>query len=94
VKKVLQVSLVVALLGLLSGLAIPVFAHGPDDGETAPVGQESWEAMHEACEEGDWETMAENAEEVHDECSGYASYDGEVRAPHAGWSGMGGRMGG
>ncbi len=91
-KRILLVGLVVASLGLLAaGFAIPAFAHGPGGGEATPADQDAWESMHEACETGDWEAMAEAAEEVHGEdfgdmpCHG----DGDNR-----WDGMGGHMGG
>ncbi len=99
-KKVLMVGLVMVTLGLLAGFAIPVFAHGLD--EDVPTDQEAWEAMHEACETGDWEAMAEAAEEVHGEdfdsmpCHGedYYSSEEENRSSTSGWGGMGGHMGG
>ncbi len=49
--------------------------------------------MHEACESGDWEAMAEAAEEVHGDdfedmpCHSEDSYDSNW------WGGMGGHMG-
>lgn len=65
-KRILLVGLVVASLGLLAaGFAIPAFAHGPGGGEAAPADQDAWEAMYEACVNGDWEAMAEAAEEAH-----------------------------
>ncbi len=83
-KKILVVGLVIAILSLLASLAIPALAHGPGDGEAVPTNGEAWEAMHEACENGDWEAMAKAAEEVHGEGFGHMSYRG----------GMGGHMGG
>jgi len=87
-KRILLVGLVVA--SIVAGFAIPAFAHGLQGGEAAPADQDAWESMHEACETGDWEAMAEAAEEVHGEdfgdmpCHG----DGDNR-----WDGMGGHMG-
>ena len=81
-KKILVIGLVITGLVLATGFAIPALAHGPWDGEAAP-----WGAMHEACEEGDWETMEKVAEEVHGEdfnsmpCHDegyYPTEDGEV----------------
>jgi hypothetical protein len=61
-KRVLVVGLIIAGLSV-AGFAIPVLAHGSGGGGTA--NHEAWDAMHEACETGDWEAMAEAAEEVH-----------------------------
>jgi hypothetical protein len=102
-KRILLVGLVVASLGLLSaGFAIPVFAHGPQAGEATPTNQDAWEAMHETYEIGDWEAMAEAAEEVHGEdfgnmpCHGEGYYVPEegTQTPDNHWNGMGGHMGG
>ena len=95
-KRVLLFGVVIATLSLLGGLTVPVLAHGPEDGETAPAEQKAWEAMHEACEGGDWEAMDE-AEEVHGEdfasmpCHDegyYSPYEGDRVSPR-GWGGMG-----
>lgn len=68
------------ILGLIAGmalmaavLAVPVFAHGPDTGtEAAPTtGGEAWQGMWNACVTGDWEAMAEAAEEFHEQGFGY-----------------------
>lgn len=61
------VGLVIVSLVLATGFAIPVLAHGPGDGETAPTEQETWGAMQEACENGDWEVMSDAADEAHGE---------------------------
>ncbi len=83
---------VVAVVGLLIvGFATPIFAHSPDDNGTLPANSEAWEAMHEACERGDWEAMTDAAEEVHGEGFGYMSYhDEEDYTPTGGWGMMGG----
>jgi hypothetical protein len=94
-KRMLLVGSVIAVLSLSLVFAIPALAHGPEDGETALADQDTWEVMHEACEEGDWEEMEKAAEEFHGEdfasmpChdEGYDSSDG-------GWGGMGGHMDG
>jgi hypothetical protein len=102
VRKISLISLVVISLILATGFAIPVLAHGPEGVEIELNDQEAWEAMHEACEEGDWEKMAEVAEEVHGkdfssmschEESYYSPGKGD-RVPNSGWGGMGGHMGG
>ena len=91
-KKLLTIGLMVAILSLGTGLAIPVFAHGPTDGDSAPVEQDLWQAMHEACEEGDWEAMAEAAEEFHEE-NGHTACHGSYATEEEGWGGhMGGGM--
>ncbi len=74
-KRILLVGLVIAVLSLLVTLSIPVFAHGPTEGEPGISDQETWQAMHEACEEGDWEAMEEAAEEFHEE-AGYGGCRG------------------
>ncbi len=97
--KVLVVVLVMVTLSLLAGLAIPAFAHWPEDREAPSADQEAWEAMHEACEEGDWEAMAEAAEEVHGEdfssmpCHDKGYYAPEEENPPSTnrWGGMMGR---
>ena len=82
-KRILIVSLVLVSLVLVAVFTVPIFAHGPEDGE--PVDQDAWGAMHEACESGDWETMAEAAEEAHgDDMGGHMG--GGMRG--SGWGGM------
>lgn len=67
-KKLLLIGSIVLALGLLiAGLTTPIFAHSPEDGEATPANEAAWEAMHEACESGDWEAMAKTAGEVHGE---------------------------
>ncbi len=94
-KRIIFIGVAIAALSFLGGLTVPALAHGPEDGDTSLAGQETWEAMHEACEDGDWEAMTEVAEEVHGEdfdsmpChdeGDYSSFDG--------WGGTGGHMGG
>ena len=98
-KKILIVSLVLVSLVLVAVFTVPIFAHGPEDGE--PADQDAWGAMHEACESGDWEAMAEAAEEVHGDdfdyssCGGDGYYaPGEDASSATRWGGMGGHMGG
>ena len=75
-KKILVVGLVIVILSLLASLAIPALAHGSGDGDTVPTNGEAWEAMHGACENGDWEGMAEAAEEAHGEWGGMGGHMG------------------
>ncbi|MFH1647361.1 MAG: hypothetical protein ABID71_06750 [Chloroflexota bacterium] len=96
-KKVLVIGLVVLALSVTAFFAIPAFAHWPTGGDEG--GNEAWQAMHEACEEGDWEAMAGAAEAYHednddDHCSFDGDEDGDVS--YSGWGGMmgGGMMGG
>lgn len=75
-KRILVIGLAIATVSLLGGFALPVLAHGLDDDDTTLPSSEAWEAMHEVCETGDWEAMAEAAEEVHEglgyvPCYGY-----------------------
>lgn len=94
-----MIGLIVLVGGLLiAGLTTPIFAHGPNDSEVAPADEEAWEAMHEACWSGDWEAMAEAAEEMHGEdfdhmpCHGYYAPEDEGGSATR-WGGMGGHMG-
>jgi hypothetical protein len=93
-KKLLLIGSMVLVLGLLMvGFTTPIFAHGPGNGGTTPVDEEAWEAMHEACESGDWEAMAEAAEEVHGDDFEYMPYHREDAYGPSWWGGMGGHMG-
>ncbi len=94
-KKLLLIGSIVLVLGLLiAGFTTPIFAHGPDDGGATLAGEETWEAMHEACEDGDWEAMTEVAEEVHGEDFDNMPCHGEDYYAPDRWDGMGGHMGG
>ena len=84
----------VGLALLVAGFGVPVFAHAPEGGEATTANQETWEAMHEACETGDWEAMADAAAEVHGEDFGYMPCHGEGYHPANPGGGMGGHMGG
>lgn len=98
-KRILLIGLIIVVLSLLTVFSIPVFAHGPTEGNSETPDQETWQAMHEACEEGDWEAMAEAAEEVHEglsyaPCHGYGYPVPGEESPNS-WGGMmGGHMGG
>ena len=71
-KRILLVGLFAVALGLLgASVAIPAFAQEPGSGEATWTNQEVWEDMHEACEVGDWDAMAEAAEDIHSEGFGY-----------------------
>ena len=90
-RKLLLIGSILLVLGLLViGFATPIFAHSPDDGEITPANGGAWEAMHEACEEGDWEAMAE----WHAQCYGEEGTmnGGMMRGGMMG-GGMGGHMG-
>lgn len=55
--------------------------------------------MHEVCEAGDWEAMAEAAEEVHEDlgnapCHGYNYPTVKDGSPNSWGGAMGGHMGG
>lgn len=92
-RKLLVIAIVVVILGLIGGFAIPAFAHGPEEGEVATSDSGSWEAMHEACEEGDWAAMEEAAEAFHGE-AGYGDCHGNGTGEQNSTSGWGGMMGG
>lgn len=98
-KRILVIGLAVVVLSSLVVFALPVLAHGSEDGEPS-ANQETWEAMHEACEEGDWEAMTEAAEEAHgDDFASMPCHDEGDYSPEEGetsterWGGMGGNMG-
>lgn len=56
----------ITLLSLLVGLwIVPALAAGPDNTEPTPAEQATWDKMHEACQEGDWQAMRQAAGEVH-----------------------------
>ena len=89
-KKLLLLGSILLVLGLtIATFAIPIFAHGPDDGEGTPADETAWEAMHEACENGDWEAMTEAAEEVHGEDFDGMPYHDEEDHVHHWWGGSG-----
>ena len=99
-KRNLLIGLALAILAV--GIAVPVLALGAGDGEGSPAGQEPWDAMYDACADGDWETMTEAAEEAHGEyfddmpCHGYGYEDSEqdARVSPGGWGRMGDHMDG
>lgn len=65
-KKFLIIGGVIALLSLLTVFwAIPALAAGPDNSETTPADQATWDKMHQACQDGDWDAMTQAAGEVH-----------------------------
>ena len=93
-KKLLLIGSIVLVLGLLIvGFTAPIFAHGPDDGGATTADEEVWETMHEACENGDWEAMAEAAEEFHGHDFDDMPCHSEGGYAHNWWGGMGGHMG-
>lgn len=95
-------SLIAGLCLLGASFAIPAFAHEPGGGEATLTNQEVWEGMHEACEVGDWDAMAEATEEIHGEgfgympChhEGYYTHEDESQAPANPRGGMWDHMGG
>ncbi len=96
-KKLLLIGSIVLVLGLLiTGFTASLFAHSPDDGGATLENEGAWDAMHEACANGDWEAMTEAADEAHGEDFGHMSHYGEdYYEPHH-WGGHmgGGMMGG
>ena len=94
-KKFLLIGSILLVLGLLIvGWATPIFAHSPDDGGATPADEEAWEAMHQACEKGDWEAMVETAEEIHGEDFDSMPYHDETPYTHTNhWGSMGGHIG-
>ncbi len=96
INRFLLIGLVMAIVGVLvAGFASPIFADSPDNGEATPADEEAWETMHEACESGDWEVIAEAAKEMHGEDFDYIPcHDEDNHAPANHWGGMGGHMGG
>ena len=95
-KKLLLIGSILLVLGLLIvGFTTPIFAHSPDDGGVTPANEDTWEAMHEACESGDWAAMAGAAEEAHGEDFDYMPCHDEddYGSPTGRWGGMSGHMG-
>ncbi len=95
-KKLLLTGSIALLLGfLIAGVTLPISAHDSGDGTTTPENEEAWEAMHQACENGDWEAMAEAAEEVHGEDFDHMPCHDEDDHTHANHGDdMSGHMGG
>ncbi len=102
-KKLLLASLALAGLGLLVvAFAIPAFANGEDNTPATTQTKDAWETMYKACENGDWQAMAEAAKEAHGEDFGYmpchSENPGESGASTGnttnGWGDMGDHMGG
>src|SRR4030065_1253935 len=97
-KKVMVIGRVVLALSVTAFFAIPAFAQWPAGGDDG--GNEAWQAMHEACEEGDWEAMAGAAEAYHEDSDdGHCDFDGDEESGgsySSGWGGMmdSGHMGG
>ena len=59
-KKLLLIGSIVLVLGfLIISFTTPIFAHSPGNGGATPSNGETWEEMHRACENGDYEAMAE-----------------------------------
>ncbi|MFC1938453.1 hypothetical protein ACFLVS_00555 [Chloroflexota bacterium] len=76
-KKLLLIGSIMLVVGLLIvGFTTPIFAHGPDNSGDTLENEGAWEAMHEACTNGDWEAMAEIAEGVHGEDFDYMPHYG------------------
>ncbi len=96
INRFLLVGLVMAILGVLvAGFASPIFAHGPDGDRATLLDGEAWEETHQSCENGDWEAMAEAAEEAHGDDFDHMPYhDENDYSPANHWDGMGGHMGG
>jgi len=88
-KKLLLIGLIVLVLVLLMvSFATPLLAHGPDDARATPSNGEAREEMHQACENGDYETMTE----WYDQCHGAEDTmnEGMMRDGMMGSSMMGG----
>ena|SRR4030067_1798432 len=82
-RKFLLVTLLTAAAALLAVLfVVPAFAQGGEG--TIPEGQETWQAMHEACVNGDWQAMIDAMQEMHP--------DGDMPCLNNGNGGTGGGM--
>ena len=91
-KKILILgSILLVLVAAAIGFTSPLFAHNSSESEITPTDGKAWEAMHEACWNGDWEAMAEAAEESHGE--GWHNHMSGGTWDN-GWHGMGGHMNG
>ena len=105
-KKFLVIGGMAVLLLLLAVFwAVPTLAAGPDNAEPTPTEQATWDKMHEACKEGDWDAMMQAAGEVHgndisampchDENNTSPDEEGQFPSHHSDMDGgmMGGHMG-
>ncbi|MBT4512302.1 MAG: hypothetical protein HOC20_08860 [Chloroflexi bacterium] len=76
-KKGVLLGLIVGMMLIAAAVAIPALAHGPNNGETPPSpNQGHWGAMTNACLTGDWEAMADTAQNWHEQGSGYGLCQG------------------
>jgi len=73
-KRIILIGSTLIVLGLLAAWSIPALAHGLGTGQTTSNNDKAWENMYEACQNGDWEAMAEAAREVHGEDFGNMPY--------------------
>jgi hypothetical protein len=90
-KRILIVGLIILAISSALLFAVPVFAHGGEDGGGTAADEAAWQRMYEACESGDWDAMAAAAEEVHGEgFSGMMGGDQDDMMG-SGWGGMMGR---
>lgn len=55
----------IALGAMAVGIAIPAFADGPSTADDDVPTATTWERMYDACRNGDWEAMAEAADDLH-----------------------------
>ncbi len=98
-KKILLVGLIVAAVGLAAGFAVPALGHGLVSSNSGTSDHGTWLAMHEACQEGDWDAMAETAQEVHEDlgygpCHNYGYSSSQDASANNQAAMMGGHMGG
>lgn len=63
--RTLIIGLVIVALSVAAFFTLPALANGPVDGDAGTPGDAAWQEMHEACEEGNWEAMAEAAAKFH-----------------------------
>ncbi len=99
-KRFFWIWLTVVIVGLVAWFAIPALAGEPNT-NPAPLDQQTWDEMHQACADGDWEAMQRAAEEVYGSDFAGACH-GDSSSPNTGGNmgsgryrgGMGGYMGG
>ena len=109
-KKGMLIGLIVGIAVMAALFAIPALAQNPSDDagqDSPPINQgvpDTWQNMWNACQSGDWDAMADAAEEFHGSnygvmpCYGWSGTDdagdtdGQNQGSGSWWQGMGNMM--
>lgn len=104
-KKGILLGVIIGVIVMTAGFAIPAFAHGPDDDTATPptdvttplTNDDAWQKMYNACGTGDWEAMADAAREFHEDGYGHMmpwhGITGDNEDTNDWWNGMHGYTG-